>query len=100
MRQYQLGVRMAIGANPIHIVTQVLSDNAKAIGFGLMLSIIAILFVTTGSFHLGSKPLQLGILPTLIAMLITVTLSLLVSLLALNGVANKAPVNSLRLTDS
>ncbi|NQY33987.1 MAG: ABC transporter permease [Alteromonadaceae bacterium] len=100
MRQYELGVRMAIGANPIHIVTQVLSDNAKAIGFGLMLSIIAILFVTTGSFHLGSKPLQLGILPTLIAILITVTLSLLVSLLALNGVANKAPVNSLRLTDS
>ncbi|NQY64058.1 MAG: hypothetical protein HRT38_10065 [Alteromonadaceae bacterium] len=100
MRQYELGVRMAIGANPIHIVTQVLSDNAKAIGFGLMFSTIAILFVATDSFSLGKMPLQLGVLPTLMAILITVTLSLLVSLLALNGVANKTPSNSLRLTDS
>ncbi|MCJ8268371.1 MAG: ABC transporter permease, partial [Psychrosphaera sp.] len=99
MRRYELGVRMAIGAKPIHIILQVLADNAKAIGLGLFLSLVIIVFVVTGEYRIGNEALELGVSSTLMAVTLTLLVSLLISILSLKGVANKSPISSLRLDD-
>ncbi|WP_125561135.1 ABC transporter permease [Pseudoalteromonas rubra] len=99
MRQYELGVRMAIGANPMHIVKDVLKDNSKAIIWGVVISVMAMLLFEVAKRKVDFTNFNVDLFPSLSAIALTLLLSIMISIISLNGVANRSPVYSLRNDD-
>lgn len=52
LRQFELATRMALGAKSKHIITLILSESGKSIGFGLA---VAVVFVAIGHWGLNSS---------------------------------------------
>ncbi|SEB04928.1 ABC transporter permease [Alkalimonas amylolytica] len=95
LRKFELGVRMAIGARPLTILTQSLRENIKLVFIGLLCSLVLLailwLFINNSTFTL-SLSLSGVLVPFASIMLLTGA----VSLLSIWSLIRQPAINALR----
>ena len=75
-RTNEIGIRMALGARPRHVLAQILWQGVRLAGYGALVGLVASYFVTRfmKSMLFAVSPLDLGTYAAVTALLMAVTL--------------------------
>jgi ABC-type antimicrobial peptide transport system permease subunit len=95
-RRKEIGIRMALGAQPRNVMAVLLRQSALATGAGLVLGIgLGILMsALLGSLLYGIRPVETGVLVTVLAL--TGTIALVTAYLAARPWVNADPLEAVR----
>lgn len=95
LRRFELGVRMAIGARPLTILRQLLSENLKPVIAGLLLAILALAALWFGVEQLAFK-VELSASGFSLPLVLIVLLTVLTTLLSVWGIIRRPAIYALQ----
>ncbi|WP_281560960.1 ABC transporter permease [Thalassomonas sp. RHCl1] len=96
LKQYELGVRMALGATPQHVLWQVFSENGKAVGIGIILAaVVGTAIYGVARQHLDSY-ISLDLSTIAFTLIFTCLFILVATYTPVRSIITKWPVASLR----
>ncbi|TQV88822.1 ABC transporter permease [Aliikangiella coralliicola] len=100
VRRFELGTRLAMGAKRKDLVRLILKDNAKAIGFGVLMSLVVLPVIYLLFSDKLAKYINLELLPAFVATLTLIgCIAWMASYLPLRKIINRPAIYSLRGSD-
>lgn len=96
LRRYELGVRMAIGASPVHIIRKVLLDSIKPVILGLVFALVGGFMITGGMQQQIAQYINVNAIDVIVTATTLIITVIIACLIPISKVARHWPVHALR----